>query len=333
MWFTGLIDEEEQAMEEGLDCNVGVKTNLEEIKEANSDEEDEITMASGIDYDCTLFDIEIGETLYEQMWFIAPFDQYDGSFSFNPSDYKKTELDEYDDIEDEFVRYDFGNLEDDYEEVMLSVVVSEDKAEELEDYLGITEKEEKITVENVPYLSQQNSEETYNKTGCSDGCCGAASKWMVSQTGTSIDNFDRIYFKTANNIDDLSDGVSTNIGQQEFENTVSYVKESLKAGKPVFFGTWDNRSKNAYNSFGPEAYNFKPNGSVSPTTHFMVIVEYGFDKTKNKYYFRFYDPGRGNESLGTSKQNKLIIDENKREIYINNYRNKNYKLTEIRKNE
>lgn len=204
-----------------------------------------------------------------------------------------------------------------------------EKMEVLKNYLY------SVKVEDVPYLSQLNSEETRNKTGCSSGCCWAVSNWMVSQTGTTVDHTDRIYFKEAINTDDLSDGVSTSIGRQEFENTVTYVKESLKAGKPVFFGTWDNRSKTQYGFYGPEAWNDKLSGTDnSPTTHFMVIVKYGFDKAKNKYYFRFYDPAQEDEQSGTSKLNKLIIDEQTREIYINNYRkNRNYKLTEIRKNE
>jgi hypothetical protein len=191
-----------------------------------------------------------------------------------------------------------------------------------------------VKVEDVPYLSQLNREETTNKTGCTSGCCGAVSKWMVSQTGTSIDNFNRIYFKEVNNTDDLSDGVSTSIGKQEFENAVDYVKESLKDGEPVLFGTWDDRSKDQYYSFGPEAYNVTPSGAGSPTTHFMVIVEYGYTKNNNNYYFKFYDPAQDDEVSGTSNENKLIIDEQAREIYINNYREgRNYKLTEIRKNE
>jgi len=94
-----------------------------------------------------------------------------------------------------------------------------------------------------------------------------------------------------------------------------------------------NRSIKEYKGLGPEAWNDKLTGkNNSATTHFVVIMGYGYDKRQNKYYFRFYDPGRTGFSLGTSEDNKLYIDENNLEISNPSYRGKTYRVTEIRKN-
>jgi len=63
----------------------------------------------------------------------------------------------------------------------------------------------------------------------------------------------------------------------------------------------------------------------------MVIMGYGFDKANYKYYFRFYDLGRSTATLGTSEQNILFINKSTKEI-TNTYRDKTYKIVEIRKN-
>jgi|WetSurMetagenome_2_1015567.scaffolds.fasta_scaffold07477_8 hypothetical protein len=185
----------------------------------------------------------------------------------------------------------------------------------------------------MSYLSQLDETDTENKTGCKSGCCQAASNWMIEQKGVTINHSDRVYFEDAISTTDLTEGVNPILSDEEFKNTISYIKNSLRADKPVLFGTWDSREKKKYPNDDPKAYNDKPPGTDnSPTTHYMVIVGYGYDKGQSKYYFRFYDPGRTESTEGTSKENKLYIDESTKEIFSTTYRGMTYKLTEIRKN-
>jgi hypothetical protein len=111
------------------------------------------------------------------------------------------------------------------------------------------------------------------------------------------------------------------------------VKNQLQLNRPVLCGTWDNRLLYEYRNLGPHAWNHKLTGSNnSATTHFVVIMGYGYDKTQDKYYFRFYDPGRSNYGQGTNKNNKFYIDNINLEIINLSYRGRIYKATEIRKN-
>ncbi len=160
-----LFQDEEEAAMELSECEVGLKSRLEEIKEANSNEEDNIRMDwSGDDFECVLYDIKIGETTFEQIGFIAPFSDYGGDLNFNPSEYIKTELDEYNEVEQDFIRYDFGDFEiEDNQMVMLSVVVLKEQAEKLEEYLFSNTREMKISevlTDMEEYLGNDYKQET-----------------------------------------------------------------------------------------------------------------------------------------------------------------------------
>ena len=187
-------------------------------------------------------------------------------------------------------------------------------------------------VTGVPFLSQANAEETKAKTGCTTGCCKACAEWMVEQKGVTVNHYDRIYLAEAVNYDDLSQGIVPALNDQQFAEAVNYIKSSLKKGKPVMIGTWDSREFDSESKRGPKAWNSKLTGSNnSPTMHFMTIVGYGYDKNSLKYYFRFYDPARDDSENSKNINNRLFINYFTREI-TNNYRNKNYVISECRKN-
>ena len=260
-------------------------------------------------------------------------------YSINPSELSKTAFTENN---VKYVKYQFHELQTkqnpppyaDTKEptgtVRIEIAVKEEESEDFEEYLYV---QKTIIVEGIPYLSQLDQEDTKNKTGCTTGCCWSACCWMINQTGTIINNNNRVYFADPINVDNLADGIITIVSEQEFNETIRYIKNQLKLGKPVLCGTWDNRSKRQYKELGPNAWNDKLTGkNNSATTHFVVIMGYGYDKGQDKYYFRFYDPGRTDSSQGTSENNKFYIDYNNLEIINLSYRGKIYKVTEIRKN-
>jgi hypothetical protein len=324
--FAIFMDEEEVAMEEGLDCKVGVKTNLEDIKEANSEEEEVITISSGIDYDCTLFDVEIGETVYEQMWFITTFDQYDGSFSFNPSEYKKTELDEYDDIEDNFVRYDFGNFDNDYEEVMLSIIVMKDQAEALEEYLFRHEHYETVNLADVQWISQFNN--MFSNYSCYnyDACCFVAANQILSKSGVSTDRTQQVVVAKSTNSDCSNLSAKDNANEGLRIINISLDKHKL----PIIVGVHHPRQNES-----TQEWSHYCSGNIPKiTNHYIVIVGKGYDEQKDKNYFRFYEVGTSHASKGKSVDNKLYIESNGLIIGNTKFVDKEgyYTITEVRKN-
>jgi len=209
--------------------------------------------------------------------------------------------------------------------------VKKEQFDELKDYLF--EQKEKV-IEGMSFLSQCDSTATADATGCNRGCCWAVSCWIINQmNNTNINHNSRVYFEDAVNIANLSQGITPILSSSEFNSTIKYIKTSIKSDKPILIGTWDNRTELEYTRLGPNAWNDKlSEKDNSPTTHFMVIVGFGYDEAQEKYYFLFYDPGRNDISDGTSPQNKLYIDETAKEIFITGYRNRTYKITEIRKN-
>ncbi len=222
-------------------------------------------------------------------------------------------------------------IEEMTENFLFEFVVLKKDLEKLEEYLFPNFE---ISMKGIPYLSQLDSIATANATGCSSGCCQAASSWMINQKNNTIVNHNsRVYFEDVVNAEDLTQGVTQTLNDIDFNETIEYIKKSIRSDKSVLFGTWDSRKKEKYSNKNPKAFNSKPPGSKnSPTTHFMVIVGYGYDKSKGKFYLLFYDPGRSDSTDGANPSNKLYIDTTLKEITTTSYRGLTYKVTEIRRN-
>ncbi len=74
--------------------------------------------------------------------------------------------------------------------------------------------------------------------------------------------------------------------------------------------------------------NTKPDGSVSPTDHFVVMV--GKTTTSDgRAAYRFFDPARYSVASGTSTAN-LLIQGDSGQFTGNPYKSHNYSLGEIR---
>ena len=340
--------EEEEEGEMGILCLNQLVSIVEKMRKANIDKKTEIELQLFSCYgDYQYNKVKFGKKEYSGVKISIKGYLNKGSNNNQiPScNIKPSELckQSYSDKGIKFVKYQFHELKYDIKnapydkkeptgEIRLEISIMENEAKNFEDYLYA---QKAIEINGVPYLSQLDKEDTKNKTGCESGCCWAASCWMINQTGTTINHNSRIYFADPINVDNLADGISTIISEQEFNEAVLYVKNQLQLGKPILCGTWDSRTKEAYENgkLGPEAWNDKLSGSNnSATTHFVVIVGFGYDKSEDKYYFRFYDPGRSDLAQGTSENNKFYIDEINFEILNTSYRGKIYKVTEIRKN-
>jgi len=98
------------------------------------------------------------------------------------------------------------------------------------------------------------------------------------------------------NICPYSEETGTN--EAAFNKAIDYIQTSLENGIPVFVGI-DNDE-----------------GASNPdntTDHFIVIVGMGYDE-KNGNYFLAYDNATPDPRMGTSNQNRLYVDYEKKKI-------------------
>jgi hypothetical protein len=103
----------------------------------------------------------------------------------------------------------------------------------------------------------------------------------------------------------------------KFEEAIRYIDETLLTEKPVLIGVYYKNN-----------YSYTYNGNPA-TFHYIVIV--GKIYTNNKEYYKFFDVGTTDENIGNNKSNLLEINVDLSLIF-GNYQNRNYIVTEIRKN-
>jgi hypothetical protein len=318
-WFSWLESEEEGAIKT---CFNLIEL-LANIRKANIEGKDELNLQLYSCYNEYLYDklkldknefigIKVLINGYNRL-----LDSKDdiSMYSIKPSELFKTS---YYNIKSKstFIKYQFHELKNDMNNVpydkkettgpvRIEIDIREEESKNFEEYLYPQE----IIINNIPYLSQLDTADTRIKTGCTTGCCWAASCWMINQTGTQINHNSRIYFADPINVDNLADGIITIISEKEFNDAILYIKNQLQLNQPVLCGTWDNSDIEFYkkNKVGPKAWNDKLVGeNNSATTHFMVIMGYGYDKTLEKFYFSFYNPEQSNYPQGIKIINYIL---------------------------
>lgn len=169
-------------------------------------------------------------------------------------------------------------------------------------------------------LSKRNSEKSYRNVGCYQTC-----RYMLSQAGFSPGSLSDAEYL----LEMETSGKAGKAGWQKsiggltdnFASSLTKLDESLMKGVPVIVGV----NKNTKNF---DWTNTKPDGTVSPTDHFVVIV--GKTVTGDgRVAYRFYDPARYRLADGTSPKN-LLVQEDNGQFTGNPYKSHNYSLGEIR---
>ncbi|NJK96450.1 MAG: hypothetical protein HC905_17425 [Bacteroidales bacterium] len=197
---------------------------------------------------------------------------------------------------------------------------------------------EDIFLETVTWVSQFNESIFGLCSGCwSTSCCRRACEYMLGNVNiancsdttiaksapytTIFGNIKMAYFSdnTSKYSKDSYNITPLNSNSGNIEAAIKYIKDKLKAGRPVIIGVhYDNGTTKP------------PNNSNRAKRHFMIVVGIGIEGDNE--YFRFYDPGRSisNMSAATSSKNKLILNRQKG-LFQGTYNDKNYTLTEILK--
>jgi hypothetical protein len=152
----------------------------------------------------------------------------------------------------------------------------------------------------------------------SNNCCFQTALAMIEQFGLTTNRNQAIDIATLKNNNSWKEQSDLQADVAKFEESITYIDETLAAGKPVLIGV---HYKNTYSN---------PYNANKATFHYMVIV--GKIHKNNREYYWFYDPGTSNELKGISTVNLFEIDRNKNMIHGIYKNNKPYTITEIRKN-
>ena len=100
---------------------------------------------------------------------------------------------------------------------------------------------------------------------------------------------------------------------------VTYINEQLEAGNPVMVGVNHNLAKG------------QSDGEAAD--HFVVITGRSYDTEKKQYYFNFYEVGTKHEDKGKSSSNKLYLNNDNTITGTNYAGQRQFTVTDVRKNE
>ena len=166
-------------------------------------------------------------------------------------------------------------------------------------------------------LNKAKTEKAYRSKGCYQTC-----RYMLSQAGfTPGSRADSAYLLKMNV--SRENGFNKSIGglTENFASSISELDNSLLSGVPVVVGVNNNTKNHRWT-------NKKPDGGVSPTDHFVVIIGKSIT-SDGKVAYRFFDPARYSASKGTSPSN-LLIQEDGGQFTGNPYKENFYSLSEVR---
>ncbi|MDR1554054.1 MAG: hypothetical protein LBS69_11430, partial [Prevotellaceae bacterium] len=162
--------------------------------------------------------------------------------------------------------------------------------------------------------------ETICKTGTckSNNCCFQTALAMIEQFGLTTNRNQAIDIATLINSNSWREQSDLQADATKFEESISYIDETLKSGNPVLIGVhYKNNKDKLYNA-------------NKATLHYMIIV--GKIHKNGKEYYWFYDPAKTVQSYGVAVTNLLEIDRNKNMIHGIYQNDKPYTITEVRKN-
>jgi hypothetical protein len=152
----------------------------------------------------------------------------------------------------------------------------------------------------------------------SNNCCFQTALAMIEQFGLTTNRNQAVDIATLINNNSWKEQSDLQADITKFNESISYIDETLKSGNPVLIGVhYENDKDKLYNA-------------NKATLHYMIIV--GKIHKNDKEYYWFYDPGTSNELKGKSAINLLEIDRNKNMIYGIYKKGKIYTITEVRKN-
>jgi hypothetical protein len=153
---------------------------------------------------------------------------------------------------------------------------------------------------------------------CSNYCCNKTCKYILDQFGVTPSN--EVCIAELAIPDDYYNIVSTSSFETGLSILENAIKPKNKGGSPIMVGVY-----------------YKPDKAIDyinrcpASLHYFVLVGKGYDPIKNQNYYRFFDPGRSEESDGANPENRLYVDPNSKTI-SGTYNGKKYTVVEIRRN-
>ena len=218
----------------------------------------------------------------------------------------------------------FSSYGDDKASTALEILVADDYADELAEYLFESRFEEVDLSDKVQWVSQYDD---VIKNFCKKGCCFRTCEYILQNTiGKTAPPSDANNVAVLQNSENYNDLKPTG----NFEERLSYMKDQLKQGNPIVIGV------HRYSTDAPY------NDSNKATRHFVLVVGMGYDDVTRKNYFSFFEVGTNpvNElTVGTNPNNRLYLDSEQKTVsgYTTMLPNGStvhpfYTITEIRTN-
>jgi hypothetical protein len=185
---------------------------------------------------------------------------------------------------------------------------------------------EEIYLSDVPWISQYDNYFKNETCYPDDACCNKAANKILEDYNTSTQRGNQVIIAQSSSSDCSSITATSN-----YQQGIDIIDKSLKEHKlPIMVGVHHPNFDKIENVWIDKCSGNTP----SITNHYIVIVGTGFDKTKNKKYYLFYEVGTNWPDKGKSKENKLYIESNNLIVGETKYVDKTgyYTITEVRKN-
>jgi len=196
-------------------------------------------------------------------------------------------------------------------------------------FLTILTKEndiDEIYLNDVPWTSQFDNYFINESCYPDEACCYKASSKILEDYKTSTQRSNQIIIAQS-----LSSSCDNLVATTNYQTGIDIIDKSLKEHKlPIMVGVHHPKFNKAKRLWYDECSGNTP----TVTNHYIVIVGLGFDRSKNKKYYLFYEVGTSWPDKGKSKENKLYVENNHLIVGETKFVDKigYYTITEVRKN-
>jgi hypothetical protein len=332
IWFSWLQDEEEGEMGSFL-----VSPMIEAIRKANIDKKESLELDQKKNASALTDNIKLGNKTLTYVGLkvgnsLAPedlFKEFTEILKIDPREYIRSSF-SYENDNEKYVKYEFHQLETTQlpspfvnstapgNKTVVQFVVKASEATAFESYIYPANKEPIDNVIGTELWQAQTS-----GTGCYATCVS-----ILTSAGVTSPANSRIYVAEENYEHTALVLNSTNAqtGIMEIDNSLEKLKQ------PIIVGV--NHTLNYKVELSNNTIDF-PNSDKS-TDHFVVIVGRGYDASKKKIYYRFFDVFTEDQDVCTNLENRLYLQDDfylfEMDNYVRSSSAKKYTVTQVRLN-
>lgn len=165
-------DEEGALLDNDIFCRPMLIETLMKIHESNLENSKTVTIRWSDDMNCELYNVQLSsKTTLSRVFFELPITSFGKETSFNSLAYRKTEVSAYSGVEGLFVKYEFGEFDDEsYPIIKFTLVINKVDDEKLSEFLFPSlQNGNRIDVMISTTLIEQNSKNTFSSFTIDNG--------------------------------------------------------------------------------------------------------------------------------------------------------------------